>query len=73
MNKAVLLQLQQEQAKAHGTQEMEYNWSHCYDNKNYENNDIQQDPDNILHKHESGFSKMTENQPEEKEERKTSF
>lgn len=65
----MLLQLQQEQAKEHGTQEMEY----CYDNKSYENYDIQQDPDNILHKHESGFSKMTESQLEEKEERKTSF
>lgn len=69
MNKAVLLQLQQDKAKAKQVLEMGYNMKQAYDNMSYEGNEIKQDPDSMPPEHESRRSKMTENQLEEKEER----
>lgn len=73
MNKAVLLQLQQDKAKAKQELEMGYNMKQAYDNMSYEGNEMKQDPDSTPPEHESRRSKMTENQLEEKEEKMCRF
>ncbi|KAM8887322.1 NPC1-like intracellular cholesterol transporter 1 [Spinachia spinachia] len=45
VNKAVLLQLQQEKAKANQEQQLRNNMRQIYDNMSYENNEMKQDPD----------------------------
>ncbi|XP_070819944.1 NPC1-like intracellular cholesterol transporter 1 [Chaetodon trifascialis] len=70
VNKAVLLQLQQERAKARHVLELKNSMKQAYDNMSYKNNERKQEPDSNTNspKHDSRPSKTIEEQLEEKEE-----
>ncbi|XP_042344040.1 NPC1-like intracellular cholesterol transporter 1 [Plectropomus leopardus] len=67
VNKAVLLQLQQEKAKASQGLEMRNNMKQVYDNLSYEDNEMKQGADFI--KYTSRPTQINENRQEKKEER----
>uniref|UniRef100_A0A671VJB9 NPC1 like intracellular cholesterol transporter 1 n=1 Tax=Sparus aurata TaxID=8175 RepID=A0A671VJB9_SPAAU len=72
VNKAVLLQLQQEKEKARRALEMKNNLKQAYENISYEDTETKQEPDSSCtepSKHVDGPSKMKESEVEVKEER----
>lgn len=75
VNKAVLLQLQQERAKARQELELANDMKQAYDNMCYENNEIKQEADSNTKAPKNGSrpSKLIENQLEEQVERTDSF
>ncbi|KAI9521783.1 hypothetical protein NQZ68_003938 [Dissostichus eleginoides] len=73
VNKAVLLQLQQDKAKAARELEMRNNMRRIYDNLSFEDSEIKQEPNSNPTKDASSPSQIEENQKEEKEEKIDSF
>lgn len=72
MNKALLLQLQQEKAKANRELELRHNMRQIYDNLGYESNELKLDSDSNSTKAPTDTcipAQMMENQQEEGEER----
>lgn len=70
MNKAALLQLQQERAKAKQALEMRYKKEQVYDNIGYEDNEAKQGQDSATSEYTCNTSK---NEVEEEEEQSAHF